>query len=245
MEKKEYNEKNELSEFDHGYESTVHKYISDDGEEVVFKKFKNCYDQELDKSIKRNKEEKLEILSSLNIPFLVAVKELLFSNGTLLGYTMPLVTGKKITCFSKKEEKIELLKELRKIMFDLNNQGIYVGDFGEHNFILTDSKLTCLDIDNYRLLTEGKELDFDTKMHKSIERFQRGCKNQELIDRYCLNMQTICLMGRYDIAKYSLCWLNKMPSYLKNNDYNWNIIEEMIRLGDNYQGNLLEFKRRN
>lgn len=245
MKRREYKQENELYEFNHGYESTVHKYLSDDGEEVVFKKFKLYHVEELDKSILRNKEEKLEILSSLNIPFLADVKDLLFSNGELVGYTMPMVEGKELTHYSRNNEKIEELKLLKKIMFNLNDQGIFIGDFGEHNFILNNGKLTCLDIDNYRIQLDGKILDFDTKQHRLIHDFQRRCEISELIDRYCYNFQTICLMGRYSISRLNLWWLTKLPPTLCNNDYNWNTLEEMKHLGKDYHGYLLELKRRN
>ena len=246
MKRREYKQENELFEFAHGFESTIHKYISDDGEDVVFKKFKNQSNQDLTKMIARNKEQKLEIISSLNNPNLVQIKELLYKNGMLVGYTMPMVKGKQLDLFSKVEDKLEELRQLRKYMLELNNQGIYIGDYHEHNFILTDDgNVICLDLDNYKIYAFGMKLDFDTKYLRTINRFRQRCNNDELIDRYCYNMQIICLLGRYDIARFNLCWLNRLPNSIINSNHNRGVIEEMIRLGNDYPGNLLELKRRN
>ncbi|MBR4830572.1 MAG: hypothetical protein IKZ96_02255 [Bacilli bacterium] len=246
MERREYKEEKEMPEFAHGYESTVHKYISDDGEEVVLKKFREKKDIDETKRIARNKEQKLEILSSLNIPYFVQIKDLLFKNGILVGYTMPMVVGKQLDLFSKTEDKLKELHEIRKIMLELNSKGIYIGDYAEHNFfLLDDGTVICLDLDNYRIYSYGVKLDFDTLDLRSISRFNQKCKKDELIDRYCYNAQIICLLGRYDLSKTNFWYMNKLPKGVINSEYNWDTINEMLLLGDNYQGNLLEIKRRN
>lgn len=246
MEKREYRQEHELPEFAQGYESTVHKYISDDGEIVVFKKFRKKENDEVTKQIARNKEQKLEILSSLNNPNFVQIKDMLFKDGTLVGYTMPMVEGKQLDLFSKTSDKLQELKQIRKIMFKLNDQGIFIGDYAEHNFILLENgNIVCLDLDNYRIYGLGVKLDFDTLDLRTISKFNEKCGKDPLIDRYCYNMQVICLLGRYDIAKTNFWYIDKLPKGIKDSSYNWNVFNEMLILGKDYHGNLLELKRRN
>ena len=95
MEKKELKEEQiGRAFFDEAVESIVYWYTDDDGEKVLLKRFRERRrDGVTLEEVSKNKEKKLEILTSLNIKEFVPVKDALFKDGMLVGYTMHRING--------------------------------------------------------------------------------------------------------------------------------------------------------
>ena len=242
MEKRLLQEKRIGDILTEGYESVLFKYTDDDGRKLIYKAFRpELYSTEQCK----NKERKIEILSDLNDPSLVKVRQGLFdTNGRFVGYTMDEVTGKQMAYDSKRKEKIEYLTAIRDTMIRLNNQGVFIGDFKDSNFILNeDGTVTNLDIDNYRIVGDNETLDFDTTtiyMHE----YDRYGDYKELIDRYCYNIYVLALIGKYAQGYFQVSDVKRLPLVL-NTPHNKATLDEMYYMGCKnhpYAGLILEFK---
>lgn len=256
MEKKELDERRvcSINIGKNGYESTVHVYLDDDGEIVLFKRFKENLPDENYEEKCRNKEKKLEILSSLKLPMLVPIKQALYKNGIMIGYTMPEIIGKNIGYHSSRKQKIEYLKQIKRIMYTLNDQGIYIGDFGINNFIIDrNGTIKCIDIDNYRIKLDKEDLKHDATSSELIN-FYNKCGIKSLEDRFCFNEAVLWLIGKYVEEGFTMHSLVRRPNEFGpliklplglNSDYNMTVAEEMLFLGKDYRGNVLEFKKRN
>ena len=242
MRRTQIKDKNVLDVLDSKHcESIIYRYLDDDGEEVVLKVFKNAPFKKSMKDTLRNKEQKLEILSSLDTPDLVQAKDLVFKDGKLVGYTMKEVIGETISTESRNSAKIEYLEKIKEAMLRLNIQGINIGDFSTSNFIVDgQGNLTCIDIDNYRINTDNGTLDFDTSL-RYPDFFENRCESNTFVDRYCFNMFALCLIAP---GYFSPSELQFFPQDLKSK-HNDHVVSEMFTLGNNYQGNILEFKRKN
>lgn len=239
MRRTQIKEKNVLDVLDSKHcESIIYRYLDDDGEEVILKEFKNVVFKKSMEDTLRNKEQKLEILSSLDTPDLVQVKDLVFENGKLVGYTMKEVIGQTLDVESKNSAKIKYLEKIKEAMLRLNSQGINIGDFSTSNFIVDgQGNLTCIDIDNYRINTNDGTLDFDTTL-RYADFFEHHCKVNSFLDRYCFNMFALCLIAP---GYFSPSGLQSFPQELIS-EHNNHVVSEMSTLGINYQGNILEFK---
>lgn len=228
-----------------GQEALIYWYTDDNGENVLLKRFKdkNCDGTPLEE-VSRNKEKKLEILTSMNIDDFVPIKDALYKNGMLVGYTMPLIKGSICNLETSRKDRIEYLEKIKSIMFKFNSKGIYIGDITTNNFIITpDSNIVCLDIDNYRIKTDNETLGFDLE-NNNVFRFNKRCNVKDLVDRYSYNIIVLCVLGDYAEGHLNLFTLRKLPQGM-NTEHNWDILEEMILIDNDYSGKLLEYKRKN
>ena len=233
--------------FDECVESIVYWYTDDDGEKVLLKRFRERRrDGVTLEEVSKNKEKKLEILTSLNIKEFVPVKDALYKNGMLVGYTMPKINGVQLNPDTKKKDRIKYLIKIRDIMLKLNSQGIYIGDISRSNFIFTpEDNTVCLDIDNYRITTDDEILDFDNENGES-KRFNGRCNNSLLIDHYNYNILTVCVMCRIAEGHLNL-FVNNKPPLIMRTPYNRSVYEELQFIDNDYSGDLfqLEYKRKN
>lgn len=233
--------------FYEGQESIIYNYVDDDGEDVLLKRFRDVRrDGVTLEEVSKNKEKKLEILTSLNIKEFVPVKDALYKDGMLVGYTMPRINGVQFDPDTKKKNKIEYLNKVRNIMSRLNNQGIYMGDITRSNFIFTpDGNAVCLDIDNYRIIKENVMLDFDIE-NGEMDRFRRRCNNYLLVDNYNFNILVVCVMGNIAEGHLNLFAKNDFPLIMYT-PHNRSVYEELQFIDNDYSGELfeLELKRKN
>ena len=246
MEKKELNEARIVSSTPKytGYESNVFEYLDDDGEIVLFKRFKEHKYWRDTEETARNKEQKLEIITSLKDSSLVTVKQGLFKNGILVGYTMPEVTGERLCFGSKRKNKIKTLEKVKDIMLRLNKHGIYICDHHFGTYVIGENgKVTCLDIDNYRVFNKDAHLDCDAKPIYVVD-FENECSKSKKVDRYCYNIFVYTTMGNIRHIIYPEELNGELPKGL-DTKHNKTVIKEMLTLGKDYKGHLLEFKKKN
>ncbi len=233
--------------FDEAVEAIIYWYTDDDGEKVLLKRFRERRrDGVTLEEVSRNKEKKLEILTSLNIKEFVPVKDALFKDGMLVGYTMPRIDGLHLNPDTKKKDRIKNLIKIRDIMFKLNSQGIYMGDITRSNYIFTpDGDAVCLDIDSYRIITNDETLDFDNE-NSEMQRFNSRCNNHLLIDKYNYNILVVCVMCKRAEGHLNL-FVNNKPPLIMLTPHNRNVYEELQFIDNDYSGELfeLELKRKN
>ena len=134
--------------------------------------------------------------------------------------------------FTIKRKKIAYLKLIREKIEKLNDDGIFIGDFNEKNF-LTDKNVSLVklcDLDNFKI----DELDFDTK-HKFVQKFENSSAKADYIDSYCFNLFTISYLLKIDMPYLSDYLSNyKLPKFLDNKK-NREILDSMIHLDSSYQ----------
>lgn len=255
MEKKELKIENiNLSKpFATGYESNIVLYTSEQGKEDLLKFYKDkttknksfsyLYSDETTPSleeVRKNKEEKIIKLSNIDDECLVKIKDAIYDKGMLVGYTMDKIKGKSFNVDrATRKDKIEYLLKIRENMERLNSKGVYIGDFNTRNFIIKeDGNIMHLDIDNYRI---GNN-DFDTKT-KYVYEYDRYGGDKKLIDNYCYDIFAISILGGYALGYFSVSDV-RLPLFLRSK-HNKEVLEDMYSLGINYQGKILEFKKKN
>lgn len=217
-----------------GQESEVFNYVDKDGRELVFKRFK-AYNT-------RAKEEKLEVLSGIEEPsFLVPVEDMIYKDGKFIGYTRKKYKGTHVDYTLRRDDIVKYLEEVKNIMLRLNEQGIYIGDIASDNFIRTkDGKVISIDIDNYRVNTPDKELDFDIKTMYMIHFEDKHC-DPKLLDHYCYNVYVLSLLGHYCLGAMNPKNIT-LPRCLRGRgklEHNEEALEETKVLHENYSGKLI------
>ena len=145
---------------------------------------------------------------------------------------MDKVEGTKIRFDDSRRKKLIYLRQIKKTMLELNENGIYIGDFSPDNFIIDSTgKVINIDLDNYSIMG----LDFDIKTD-TIRSYQKSKANKDLIDRYCFNMFVLSLLGRYALGYFSIKRIN-LPLIMYNK-HNLEVFREMQELDENYTGKI-------
>lgn len=226
-----FKSENIIKKINNGAESTIYMYK--DMNEIVALKL---YDldgktEEEKKKILKNKEIKLQLL--VNSPVLeneIKIKDLVYFNNELVGYTMNLSTLEQASCFLSKKKKIQILKELKEKIEKFNACGIYIGDFNEKNILVKKNGIVLCDLDNYRI----GNFDFDLN-NAFINDYKRKCKKIDNIDNYCFNYFTIGFLEKIAtpcILQYIK--INGLPSKLDTEE-NRKLIETLHNIDDNYE----------
>lgn len=185
MRKIEYDENKIIKKLGDGIESDVYLY-NEGGIKTVIKIFKD----EIDKD---NKELKLELLSKEKL-ILKEIKLLnrIYKDNKFIGYTSIYTPSEPILDYmnKSKSKKIDLLNQLQDKYQELNNRGIYIGDFNLENFRVKDNELKLIDIDNFSI--DG--LPFDVK-NPYMEDYMEKCPKIDYIDYYCFNYFTLSFIS--------------------------------------------------
>ncbi len=222
-----FNENNIISTITKGTESTIYIY-NDNGNYVVLKKYNNNY---LECFNNENKELKLIILENEE----VLKKDLrplsrMYHMGKFIGFTSEYVTHVPLSSIKHKSNKLNVLKLLRNKYQNLNSHNIFIGDFNENNFGLTQHGIMLYDIDNFKI----DNLDFNVT-NPIMQDYMRKHKKTEHIDYYCFNYFVLSYLSNipfYEISKAIIT--NDLPRYLKTPevlnfiDYLENITDDTI-----------------
>ena len=236
----EFNSSNMGHEYDQGKESIVYDY-KEDGEDVLIKLYRDNIVLEEEANnvpFRHNKEQKLRILSSTKDNALVTVRNLVYKNGKLIGFTMDKIEGTHISYHAPKQKRIAFLNQIRENMLRLNEKGIYIGDFDDRNFVIDSTgKVIHIDIDNYKI----GGYDIDVK-DEEIKRFDRSKARKELLDRYYYNYYALALMGKYALG-YCNIHTMKLPLSMRT-FHNYEVLDEMRCLNENYSGKLFTLTRK-
>ena len=179
-----------------------------------------------------NKHDKILLIDNLKcLNDEIKIFDMVYNNNNFKGYTMEKVDGNLIDCFEKKKNIIKYLKLIKEKIILLNSNNVYIGDFNNKNFLVSNNfeNIKLCDLDNFKI----DNLDFDTKT-KYMTYFEKYCKNLEYIDSYCFNIFTILMLCRYNsVDPYTL---DKFKlNYMLNSKENKKIIESMNYLDDTYE----------
>jgi hypothetical protein len=243
MRKKKLDKKRMGELIGRGVESKVYRYIDDDGTEVILKRFRDDLEDLDGYKARENKEEKLKILSEVDIDGITRVKDILYQNGKFVGYTMEEALGDDIYLYHSRRARIRYLRKIRTTMEKLNSLGIYVGDYHRGNFLYTLSgNVINIDVDNYRVRKKDKLLEFDVMTPSVFEYLDSGCP-EELIDRYCYNIFFLRLMSYSSQGKFKLDKVKRPPVGM-DTEHNRKVLEEIQNintLGPNYKGLVFQY----
>ena len=178
------------------------------------------------------KKQKLELLTKRDsLKDEIEIYDRIFIKDKFKGYTMEFSDFKPLNVVdARKKDKIKYLKLIREKIELLNEDGIYIGDFHESNFLTCHdvSKVKLCDLDNLRI----DNFDFDSK-HKFALEYEKSDAKKEYIDSYCFNMFTIAYLNKIAI-QYFLLKDNKLPRALRTKK-NMEIYESMLHLDSTYQ----------
>ena len=242
MEKSLFDESKIIKKVNEGIESSIYLYKDKNGNKVILKKLndrivfnKNAFSIEtrkpiiIDEKIRKNKEEKLQIISKE--PCMkdeIQLLDLVFDkDGKFIGYTSKpdtKVTLNNKYCVSKKK-KINYLTQLKDKLEELNRNGIYVGDFiNSNNFGVRDGKVMLYDVDSFYV----KGLDFDYK-NDMITDYLRNNDKIDNVDNYCFNFFTISFYKDILISYiYDYLGSEGLP-FVFNNKENNQLLNDMIK----------------
>ena len=213
MEISNFKEENIIYKIDQGVEGIVYLY-NDNGRKVAFKKLFD--DEEIIKS-NRNKELKISILQNEEVlKNDMKLLNRIYYMGKFIGYTSvyepydPLDYGKSL------EYKLYALRLLRERYEELNNRGIYIGDFNNQNFCLTDGRIKLYDIDNFRI--DSLDLHFNV-YNSTMEEYFNKCKTIDNIDYYCFNYFALSYLMNIEVD-YVLKgeFIEYLPKILRKNE---------------------------
>lgn len=236
MKKIIFNEKNIIKKYKEGMESTIYFY-RDQNEIIFLKLFKReikygDYIVPVSDKILLNKKLKIELIPEFSeFSDEIQILKLVYDEkDNFIGYTMKIDEFKTAKDISRRNLKIDVLKQLRKKMEMFNENDIYIGDFNPSNIIITNEGIKICDLDNFRI----GDLDFDLKSLFQNMYLQK-CKNIENIDNYSFNLFTISYIG--NMYEPYVLWnirQNGLPRKL-NTRQNRVIVEQLIDINDNYQ----------
>lgn len=180
-----YNKNNIIRKIDHGCEATIYLY-KDNGEEVALKIY---FDK--NEEANNNKELKIQILQNESIlKNDMHILSRVYSNGKFIGFTSKYEPYMPLSFLDSREQKINLLRLIKNRYEELNEHGIYIGDFNIDNFSLENGRIKLFDIDNFRI----DDLDFNIVDTAMIE-YRERCKFIYKIDYYCFNWFALSLLS--------------------------------------------------
>lgn len=201
--------------FNEGFESKL--YLK---EGILYKIFKTE-----DKSILKNKIEKLEILKSYKMEDINPL-DFIQINGKIKGYTMlPFKDSKPLDIFlHNKKEKLRILKIILEKISILHQKHIIFGDINISNILIQNGQVHFCDYDNYKV----ENFNFDiTNCLENI--YLSKLEADEYLDLYMFNLLTISYLKRI-YEPYTLIYLkNGLPIYL-DTIQNRNSLQNMFLL---------------
>ncbi|MBQ9023769.1 MAG: hypothetical protein IJ105_00950 [Bacilli bacterium] len=178
-----------------------------------------------------NKEKKIETIKNRkSLKDEVEIISPAYYENEFKGYLMKKENLKYLNVLENKKKKIKYLKLIREKIELLNNDGIFIGDFNENNF-LTNKDITILklcDLDNLRI----DNYNFDTE-HIFVKKYEKTNAKKEYIDSYCFNMFTIAYLNKINLG-YFVLNNQKLPRILGTKE-NEEILESMKNLDSSYQ----------
>lgn len=237
-----FKEENIIKEIGHGVEGIVYLY-NDNGNIVALKKFytkKEIY--KMNNTIYPyeytsfgnsygidNKELKLMILK--NEPLLkndISLLNRVYYKDKFIGFTSVYDPYTPLSFIDKKKNKIKALRLLQERYEELNKHGIYIGDFNDDNFCLTDNGIKLYDIDNFRI----DKLDFNV-VNPAMMEYMNKSGNIKNIDYYCFNYFALSYLSSYNTDMILRGYVIKdFPSYLKTKEV-LNFINFLENMNDN------------
>lgn len=206
MEKRNINYDSIVKKINEGNESYIYLYKDKDGNDVVLKYFKDkikvvkcgkVTETPFTEKNRKNKEEKVRLL--YREPCLLddpKVLDLMYDEDKgFIGYTMEYSKLPTMEDYIRttKRTKLELLKNLRKRIEELNYNGLYIGDFmSPENFLVDDDgSIKLVDMDNFHV--HGLDFDLSNPYIDSYEDRNKSIKN---VDNYGFNFFTISYYSR-------------------------------------------------
>lgn len=238
MEKREIDYESVIRKIDEGNESDIYLYKDKNGYEVVLKYFKNWLKVfkcgqvtqiPFTEKARKNKEEKVKLL--YREPCLYddpKVLDLIYDeNLGFVGYTMEyfdLPTMYDLSYKSKKT-KLEHLKNLRKRVEELNNNGIYIGDFMSwENFLVDkDGSIKLIDMDNFNV--HGLDFDLGNPYMDSYDDRNKDIKN---VDNYGFNFFTLSYYSRVIMPRLLISLQEEGMPHRFNTKENKELIDDML-----------------
>ena len=238
MKKIEFDERNIIGIFNEGIESIIYLYKL--GNDIVlFKRIKNQIQLKtkikiVDDSVFKNKEKKVELIQTMPcFKDEVQILGSMYDKNRFIGYVMPLDNSflKTVNGYLRKKYKIMILKQLREKIEKLNSNGVYICDINERNILLSNDYIIKLcDLDNMKIGEYDKDIESIL-----VQNFNEKCDKKDYIDSYCFNLFTVCLLDRIDPPGIIYYIENdNLPKILRNKE-NWEILQSMKFLDNNYQ----------
>ena len=240
MKKIIFNKDNIIRKYDEGKEAFIFFYKTDDGI-VALKYFKRIIENTFGENtivtdeIIKNKENKIKLIPEIEeLNKDVKIYDLVYDKeGNFVGYTMEVDLYNSLNIYRSShnnEKKIELLKKLRERIEQLNEKGIYIGDFNPSNFGIKENGIKLFDLDNYRI----GEYDFDFK-DTFVNKFEKKSSKKEKIDNYCFNYLTLYyLMNIVSLNVSSEVDKKGLPKIIRT-DENKKLYENLKNINDDYE----------
>lgn len=188
-----------------------------------------------DKDILINKQNKVEILNSLNIS---DIKALVEQKGLFRGFIMEKKDG-----FSSLEEKLykvsrrQKMKDLRDIkakLDELHKNGIILGDLTLRNIISDKQDLYLCNLDNCCIGKYGFDYpNFNQQRYLSIV-----SEIDDKLDNYMFNLLTIIYLEKV-VEQGILHYItNERPRFMMDTRRNEGILEDMVYLKEENKDNI-------
>lgn len=174
----------ESKALDGGFESRIFVY----GDDELLKIY---YDIDIfDKKYK----DKIELFSTLAIPYTAYPEKLVRLDGRNIGYLMKKLKGFTLDnariIFSEKQ-KIHILNKLNNLLEQLHKLGITIGDLNPGNIITDGNNVYILDI----VGAKTEKYDFSEKSSTMNYYIQRNNNSSKNIDNFMLNLLTVYMLN--------------------------------------------------
>lgn len=225
--------------FGEGSESIVYSYKEEENKYVALKLFKEEFvtpskTEPIPYEVFKNKERKLLLLSNSDLIDETSKPINLYYEGDkFIGYSLYIDRLNSFDYYysSLKKTKIELLKTLKNYMVELNNNGIYIGDFNTENFgVRNDGSIKLRDIDNFSI----GGLDFDRPTNL-VKEYKKKCTNIKNVDNYSFNyfsLGFILALEPYALNKY--LEEHGLPRKF-NTEENKNLLNDLENINDDFE----------
>lgn len=175
---------NENRIFTGGFESQI--YVYDDN-----KLLKIYYDTDnFDKKYKH----KIELFSSLALPYTAYPEELLKLNGKNVGYSMKKIKGftlENARIVFTYDQIIHIINKLNSILEQLHSLNITIGDLNPGNIITDGNDVYILDI----VGAKTEKYDFSEKSSTMCYYLEKNNNSSKNIDNFMLNLLTVYLLN--------------------------------------------------
>lgn len=211
-------------------ESTIHPFV-ENKKKKIFKLFKDPNNIE-------NKTKKIILLNERleNNDSVVKADALIKYNGTIIGYTMPVVNGDKFTALSfRKKKNIEVLKEISKQLKILHKLNIVCGDLTNNIMVTKDGTPYFIDYDNFAI----DDLEIDVK-NGLLQNYEDKIKKFDYhYDYYELNMYTLSILTKIGTRFLESQYNYHTHKFIFNDDEINNIIKNTFKLNKFYKEDLI------
>ena len=164
-------------------------------------------------------------------------------NDKFIGYTMEDLNLPSLYDYlsKSKKTKLELLRNLKRKVEDLNNNGVYIGDFASYdNFLVTkDKEIKLIDVDNFSV--HGLDFDLLTGYTDDYLYHKRDIKN---VDNFSFNFFTLAFYkGQFMSSMAADARKNGLP-YRFDTEENRELLDDLLSNKDYQKRYFLDYRKK-